>query len=225
MRYENQALLDTLAVEYVLGTLQGPARKRFQKLLINSTLARKTLWDWEQHLNPLAESLPETKPGDDVWLGIQKQLGWLDSNIVAFNSPKPKLPWFIAAAASLFLFVMIYLPQTTAPMLQEIAVIQTSDAKAWWVINKTGNTLQVKALEAITQQQDNDYELWMLPTDGSAPISLGLLPQAEQKNLLIPALANNITLAALAVSLEPKGGSPLTIPSGEVLFVAEVIAL
>ncbi|GHG60515.1 hypothetical protein GCM10010919_04030 [Alishewanella longhuensis] len=225
MKYENQELLDHLAVEYILGTLKGAARKRFQKLLISSSNTRKTLWLWEQYLNPLAESLPETEPGTAVWHGIQKRLGWLDDTVVAFTPRKPKLPWFIAAAASFLLLVILYLPQTTAPAFQEVAVIQNAEAKAWWLINKTGDALQVKALDAITPKQDNDYELWMLPTDGSPPISLGLLPQTSQKNLQIPAAASNITIAALAVSLEPKGGSPLTIPSGEVLFVAEIITL
>ena len=225
MRYDNQELLDNLAVEYILGTLQGAARKRFQKLLISSNHARKTLWLWEQYLNPLAESLPETEPNSAVWHGIQKRLGWLDDTVVAFSPKKPKLPWFIAAAASVLLFFMLYLPQTSTPAYQEVAVIQSTDAKAWWLINKTGDMLQVKALAAITPKQDNDYQLWMLPTDGSPPISLGLLPQSSQTNLQIPAAANNITIAAIAVSLEPKGGSPLSIPSGEVLFVAEIVTL
>ena len=33
MNYENQTLIDMLAAEYVLGTLRGPARDRFARLM------------------------------------------------------------------------------------------------------------------------------------------------------------------------------------------------
>ena len=35
MNYDNQKLIDA-AAEYVLGTLNGPARKRFQRLMLSS---------------------------------------------------------------------------------------------------------------------------------------------------------------------------------------------
>lgn len=57
MNYDNQKLIDMLAAEYVLGTLKGPARKRFQRLMLSSNRVREATWMWEQHLNNLASSI------------------------------------------------------------------------------------------------------------------------------------------------------------------------
>ena len=35
MKYDNQNLLDELAVDYILGTMRGAARRRFQKLMMS----------------------------------------------------------------------------------------------------------------------------------------------------------------------------------------------
>jgi anti-sigma-K factor RskA len=65
----------------------------------------------------------------------------------------------------------------------------------------------------------------MLPANGQAPISLGLLPQNQERILQVPAAAKDLMIAALAVSIEPKGGSPTGAPTGDVLFTAEIITL
>jgi len=73
---------------------------------------------------------------------------------------------------------------------------------------------------------DQVYELWLLVPD-EAPLSLGLLndqgstllqPSDELNRLVQPGLA-------LAVSLEPPGGSPTGVPTGPVLFVGNIQSL
>ena len=113
--------------------------------------------------------------------------------------------------------------QSVSP--QDIAVIQTSDAKAWWLVSKSQQKLQVKATTAVTDDIQHDYELWMLPADGQAPISLGLLPQQGERVLNWQSQAEGIAIAALAVSLEPRGGSTTGAPTGPVLFTAEIVTL
>ena len=43
MRYTDERLLDALAREYVLGTLHGRARDRFQRVLSESLVARRAV--------------------------------------------------------------------------------------------------------------------------------------------------------------------------------------
>ena len=50
MNYNRADLLDRLASEYVLGTLHGAARRRFDKLLSESPAARAAVQAWEQRL-------------------------------------------------------------------------------------------------------------------------------------------------------------------------------
>ena len=66
---------------------------------------------------------------------------------------------------------------------------------------------------------DKSFELWILPPDKSAPVSLGLLPQHGNQQLVVSAkTAALLQQSGLAVSLEPVGGSPTGQPTGAVLY-------
>ncbi|WP_372626718.1 anti-sigma factor domain-containing protein [Arsukibacterium sp.] len=224
MNYLDQQRLDALAVNYVLGGMRGKARMRFQKLISTQALVRTTVWHWEQHLNPLAASLPATSPRAEVWQKIQRRLGWLAPEQVVSRSVRPF--WLsLATAASLLLAVVLLQPMLMAPVNSEVAVIQTSEAKALWLVSRQEQQLVLKATAAVSAATDNDYQLWMLPADGQPPISLGLLPQQGESVVQWPVAAQGIDIAALAVSFEPLGGSLTGQPTGPVLFTAEIIAI
>lgn len=226
MKYQDQKLLDALAVDFILGAMRGAARRRFQQLIMAKPVVRQTLWRWEQHLNPLAESLPETMPNSQLWQRIQQRLGWENASFVKPQRAAIRPLWVgLALAATLMLAVVMLRPMLGSLPPQDIAVIQTSEAKAWWLVSKAQQKFTVKATAAVGAEQRNDYELWMLPASGAAPISLGLLPQQGEKTLDWPDAAQGIAIAALAVSFEPLGGSITGAPSGPVLFTAEIITL
>jgi anti-sigma-K factor RskA len=65
---------------------------------------------------------------------------------------------------------------------------------------------------------DRNTELWLIPA-GSAPISVGVFPPGDPKRFhLDKALLDRLgPTAALAVSLEPVGGSPTGQPTGPVI--------
>jgi len=76
MRYRNKpALQDRLAAEYVLGTLRGRARLRFQAWMREDALLRRAVTEWEQRLVPMAAGLKEVAPPRRVWQGIEARLG------------------------------------------------------------------------------------------------------------------------------------------------------
>jgi len=72
-----------------------------------------------------------------------------------------------------------------------------------------------KASADVPVPAGNSYELWMVPTDGTAPVSLGLIPGTGTAALPLSAQANTVLTqsSALAVSLEPAGGSPTGTPT------------
>ena len=237
MNYLTDSRRNALASEYVLGTLQGPARIRFQRLLMQNPDMRYTLWQWENYLNALGASLPSQTPSPRVWENIQKRLGFnqLDvltttssSNVVIFPaSTKRKWQWLsgLSAAAAIIFAVLLFVPTSHEyNKIPQLAIVQSEKSQALWLIKLLDNSISVQATSTLQPSQNNDYELWIVAKDGRAPISLGLLP--KQGKLILPraAIIDKVEIAALAVSLEPLGGSPNGQPT-KVLYTAELVTI
>jgi anti-sigma-K factor RskA len=75
MNYADPEVRDRLAAEYALGTLRGPARRRFERLLSGDARLRDLAEDWELRLNLLAESTPAVAPPARVWEQIAQRVG------------------------------------------------------------------------------------------------------------------------------------------------------
>lgn len=224
MRYDNKLLADMLSAEYVLGTLKGAARKRFEQLLRQRTDWAQTLNWWESQLHLLADTAPAVKPPNLVWKKIETRL---------FNKKTaPNNTWWkslaflsTALAASLATLLVLQVPQTvTEPTPTAIALLATEKSEAGWLLNETKKTADVVEIKAISlaslqTRPDNAFELWLLPADQSKPISLGLLPQKGVATIKVPVdVIPLMASGALAVSLEPVGGSPTGQPTGAVLY-------
>lgn len=213
-----------LAARYVIGSMRGAARRRFMRLLMTDPAMREHVTFWEQHLFALTETVPARELSPKVWGQIERRLGWVK---VEQNRGKWWL-WGFTAAAALLLINLLTLvaPFTPVPeSIERVAVVQNDDAQTLWLIKQQGQTLTVNVVGNLEKRADADYQLWMLPQSGSAPISLGLLPQQGERVLTIGNQINLNDVAALAVSREPLGGSPLNVPSGPVVYVTDIVIL
>ena len=56
MNYRDPQLIDQLAGEYVLGTLTGAPRARFERLLRERADVRSAVWRWESYLGGLSSA-------------------------------------------------------------------------------------------------------------------------------------------------------------------------
>ena len=74
MNYARPELADRLAAEYVLGSLQGPARRRFENLLPAHPMLRAAVARWEARLVPLSGSVPPVAPPAHVWTAIERRV-------------------------------------------------------------------------------------------------------------------------------------------------------
>ncbi|RZA06014.1 MAG: anti-sigma factor, partial [Moraxellaceae bacterium] len=83
MNYLTEERKNALASEYVLGTLHGRARIRFQALLMQHRSLRHVLWQWESRLNSLGATLPDVTPRPELWQKIQQQLGFITVELPA----------------------------------------------------------------------------------------------------------------------------------------------
>lgn len=227
MNYRNPELLDRLAAEYVLGTLRGQARARFERILVELPEAKAAVADWQQRLAGLADALPEQQPSKHVWRRIEN-----DINPGRVTDAGFWRPWAILASTAL-LAVLVYqfmqaVPEVDLPD-QQVAFVNEANQTPLWVVSMDFDTgeLSTRAVSAQAREIDKVYELWMLPETGN-PRSLGLLPVdgGQSKRTFSPALLDLLRNAqGLAVSIEPKGGSTTGVPTGPVVYQAALVPL
>jgi anti-sigma-K factor RskA len=249
MNYGDPSLREHLAAEYALGTLRGRARRRFERLMANDRALRDLVAEWETRLNPLAAAAAPVAPPPALWHRIEAQLGapadqraaprrpWLER---LFGPPAVPIPtaataglWYcvgfwraaaiaMAAAAVALAIHVATLPPAAAP--SHIAVLAGEDAKPVLLarLDAASGRLELTPIGLPAPAPDASLELWLLPPQG-APRSLGLVGRAGLIRELSAADADSLAHGALAISLEPAGGSPTGQPTGPVLYQGPVV--
>lgn len=136
MKYDNPKLRQMLAAQYVLGTLRGRARRRFEKLVRSDAAMRGEMRYWESRLAGLALGLPQQAPPPSVWFSIQHSIEAAKPVVTPIRKPAapapaaepaPVSPWRIVAglaAAAGFVGAVIFgarvpLPGDAPPLIVE----------------------------------------------------------------------------------------------------------
>ena len=127
-----------------------------------------------------------------------------------------------AAALALGIALFAQRPEPAQPL---VAVLAGADGKPALIASarRTEPFLLVKAVGAAPVDPGKALELWMLP-QGQPPRSLGVLPAGDVVRVPLagPSDAALANIPALAVSLEPAGGSPTGLPTGPVLYSGKI---
>jgi anti-sigma-K factor RskA len=227
MNYERGEMIEMLAAEYVLGTLRGPARRRFERLCATNATADAARIRWEDRLAALALQLEPEQPRDEVWRRIRGAIGD-DSRVPSVARPR-WVRWLpLAAAAALLGFAVWLGPRLgLGPAPTSVVTVLGADAAhAQWRVERTADAhrLRIVTIAALAANPDKTYELWALPRDGKPPVSLGLLPRQGDIARPLSATQSAALLSAgkLAVSIEPPGGSPTGAPTGPVVMVGVI---
>src|SRR5690348_5471218 len=121
---------DALAGEYVLGTLRGRARARFERAARTDRALADAVQRWEERLLPLSEALPPIEPPDRVWRAIQGRIGSREPRTSFWTN----LGWWrglalASLAAVVALSILLVKPAERAEGAV-VAVLAGSDAKA-----------------------------------------------------------------------------------------------
>jgi len=217
-------LIDALSARYVAGTMGQLARARFERYCQHSPLARRAVLDWQQHLQPLIQQVKPVQPPRRVWREINRRIGATQSS----RSHNLSWLWPLAtatlAAVALSLIVLLV---RDPPSLSYVAAVTSEQGQVVWsVAIDDADQLSVNAAAVPPLADDQTHELWVLPANGSDPISLGLIPQTGQQTLPLSNRQRQALIGAntLAVSIEPAGGSPTGVPTGPVVFTATLTA-
>ena len=214
-------LPDRLAAEYVLGTLAGGARRRFEDLLPAHPVLRRAVAAWEGRLLPMALRTPTIEPSVATWRELERRLGWTPAATPAAANRQVRFWRLVSGLASLaavILATLLRLAPAQAPM---IVVLHATQGTQTLVAGLSADRreLSIQPLQPVALTARQSLELWALPKSG-APRSLGLIAADRLTALSRRQLPGDTQ--GLAVSLEPLGGSPTGAPTGPVLFVGNL---
>jgi anti-sigma-K factor RskA len=241
MNYRDKPeLQDRLAGEYVLGTLRGRARARFQSWLREDARLRRTVAEWEARLGPMAAGAAEVAPPRRVWRAIQ-------ARIAAGDGPRGSGFWeslafwrgwgLVATGCAAALVAALALREPQVVEVPKIVEVPQRGMQASYVaiLHATQNgqrlvfvayagrhsdELWVKNVALGDAPAAHGYELWGLSAKaGAPPRSLGMLPAIEKGTIKLAAVADESLkdFPALAISIEPEGGSKTGLPTGPVV--------
>lgn len=249
MKYQNPKLQRMLAAEYVLGTLHSRARARFQRLLTHEAALRREVNYWENRLAGLNGQFKPETPRGIVWASINYQINNVNAKKVVPLHPTPPPArtlwrnWAVVSTAASALLAVGLLQQmnrppqivtktetvrvevpVTAP-LPYVAVLQPEKSEAKWKVSIYPEKGVIKVSTVghyAMDEQAKSLELWVVAKDG--PHSLGLLPTKGDGEMPMPqGMQLDEGEATLAISLEPRGGSPTGKPTGPVLLAAPAV--
>jgi anti-sigma-K factor RskA len=218
------AAMQALAAEYVLGTLRGRARTRFELLMRRERTIAQEVERWEAALTPLAERLAPVEPPKRVWSRIEARLAPRASRPAATGLWRA-FGLVAGGLASVLFAFFVWI--STGPRDEPMFVAVLADTAPRMVVSMhQPNLLRVRVVKPWGGMRNQSLELWALPKQG-APRSLGLVTNAVGETMI----RMNVTdprmqdASILAVSMEPQGGSPTGQPTGAVVCSGMVAAV
>ena len=151
-------LPDRLAAEYVLGTLSGGARRRFDALLPAHPALRQAVAGWEKRLLPMALKAEAVQPAPRVWTSLESRLGW---------APPPKASslrvrfWQAFAAAATVAAVVLGTStphvRTEAPMIVVLHATKGSETIVAG-LSPDRQQLSIQPLQKVALTSDQSLE-------------------------------------------------------------------
>jgi anti-sigma-K factor RskA len=211
---------EALAAEHALGVLSGRERAQAEARAARDPAFAALVQAWRDRLGPLGDAVPAVNPPARLWARIERVLPANDNAAAA----RRLRFWRGAtvgslglAAASLAVAAMlasrppvVLPPRAPAPILNASLVSQAG-AQPLFVAayDPDRKALIVTSLVPPGTDPVHVHQLWLIPADGK-PRSLGMVEPGSSKSMpmpggLAPMLEEGV---ALAVSVEPPGGSP-----------------
>lgn len=241
MRYTDARLLDALASAYVLGTLEGGARRRFERLQHDRTDVRSLVAQWEQRLGQLALAVPVRRPSVDLWPAIaartrpaaareasaSRWTGWLRptgfglggivAGVVAASALFLSAPGIFISSDQLAMRSGERLPQSY------VGVLADAQGQGRLLVSslRHGKTLTLKVLGAApiapAPASDERLVLWALPADG-APFAMGVVPTGGTQMSALPDTSEKLLSKVSRLIVTRERSATPSAPSSDVVW-------
>ena len=212
-----------LVAEFALGMLEGGERDRMARRIDAEAALQAELRLWQLQLSGLDAEFVEAEPPRDAFRRIESRL---------YGEPKPARWWdslalwrglaaggvaVAVAAMGVSLLQPRIDPQDIANQL--VAALQQDGSNVSFVAlyNPSTGSIRLTSLSGAAVP-DKDFELWAIEGT-SAPVSMGVIGVDQRVERRVPdaVLPGFAAGTVLAVTLEPKGGSPTGDPTGPIV--------
>ncbi|MFN0022587.1 MAG: anti-sigma factor domain-containing protein [Parvularculaceae bacterium] len=213
-----------LAAEVALGLADGEERAALLARVKADRDFARLVDALDQRFATLCDRLPTAEPSPALKRRIDQALFGANKRTKPSASLWQSLAfWRLASVALAALcvalaFFAIRLPSVDPAAGRLIAALAPTNAGllAFATVDPGRGRLEISDL--IVDPGEGDAELWLIP-EGGAPVSLGLLSKDAPTRVSLTEAVVGLMLegAALAVSLEPKGGSATGAPTGPVV--------
>ncbi|USI73444.1 anti-sigma factor [Sphingomonas morindae] len=218
------------AAELALGLLDGAERAEAEARLARDPIFAEAHARWRSYAAQLFSD-PDEVPRPSVWTAIAARL---PANDAGGGARAPLRFWqagtAVASAAALVLGLVAL--QRPAVRLVPVPAVQAHPAPMAAVLTGRQGFVTIgydpargRMIAAATGLSPGDRvpELWVIPADGK-PRAIGVPDLAAPAWTAVPAraaaaMARGVTIA---VSLEPRGGSPTGQPTGPVILTGTV---
>lgn len=234
---------EALAAEHALGVLDARERAAAETRMATDPAFAADVEAWRGRLAPMLESVAAVPPSPELWRRIERLLPANDNgalmNRLKFWRNSAVGGFALAAASLAAVVVQVNQPPITiekqvpvspqGQLLSASVVSQDSRVQPLFVAayDPDRKSLIVTSLLPEGSERDKVHELWLIAGQDK-PKSLGLVESGKAKVIALPTelLAKMADGAALAVSLEPPGGSKSPDgPSGPVIGVGKLSKL
>lgn len=225
MKYADPQLIDQLASSYVLGTLGGAARRRFERLQHDRADVRLAVVLWESRLGELGKTVPPRAPSPRVWAAIEARTRPITTTAPVQASPWRWLQpagwgaggWLAGLLTASLLFVLVpglfvssdQVAMRTGERLPQSYVGLLTDAQGNGKLLvsslRHGRTMTVKVIGPITPPAQGRLVLWAVPANAPA-FMLGTVPASGSATSVLPDSSEKLLskVQKLVVTLETE---------------------
>ncbi|GAB6043186.1 anti-sigma factor [Endothiovibrio diazotrophicus] len=201
---------EALAAEYVLGTLRGRARARFERHLAGDRRLRATVTDWEGRLLPMTELAPPATPPASVWKGIERRLDGAPHRSVWSALWGSVALWRglgLATTAALLIALTVALRPAAqpTPVIEAVALLETPAGQADWVLtaNREKGQMLLRAVHHQHIGADRQCRLYLEGDDGYRAVAI--MPEAGERTVdLGQQMVKDLVGKKLIISVEPN---------------------
>ena len=221
-----------LVGEFVLGLLGADEHQLVARRIAGEPALASEMALWQSRLSSLDGQFAEAAPPARVWPALERRLFTGTPASPASGFWNSLALWRGLAAAGLAIAVIAVgynalVPRAPLTGKELIAALEQDGSGVKFVAfyDENSGTVRLAALsgEAVPQK---DYELWAIK-GSNAPQSMGVIPVDAKSDIALSAKIKEGfgEGTILAITLEPKGGSPTGAPTGPIVAKGSAIAI